>query len=66
MNSKHRYFFAVSNDYGNNWKTFRVTEDNTGQGWGSIAANGNKVLLIWPDMRGGKHLRYSIIESSVN
>ena len=66
VKSTYRYYFAVSNDNGYNWNTFRATEDNTGKGWGSIAANGKKVLLIWPDMRGGKHLRYSIVESSGN
>lgn len=57
-------YYAVSRDNGQTWTEFRATQDNTGQGWGNIAANGNWVMMVWPDARGGKGLRYNLIEDA--
>jgi hypothetical protein len=53
----------MSVDGGKTWKANRtVTKDRAGQGHGNVAANGNIVMMVWPDMRDGLHLRYRLIE----
>ena len=56
-----RSYYAVSGDGGQTWTAHRVTADESGQGWGNIAANGSWVMMVWPDNRAGKTLRYNLI-----
>jgi hypothetical protein len=56
------FYYAVSSDGGHTWEDRRATEDSSGQGWGTLAANGNTVMLVWPDNRGGGGLYYRLIE----
>jgi len=57
-------FFALhaSRDGGLSWSPAqRVTVDVAGQGFGNIAANGDVLMAVWPDVRGGElHLRYRL------
>jgi len=57
-------FFALhtSRDSGRSWSPAqRVAADVAGQGFGNIAANGDVLMAVWPDVRGGElHLRYRL------
>lgn len=61
IESIDRYFYSTSRDKGRSWiTTIPVTSDTTGQGHGNVAVNGNAVMMVWPDMRDGLHVRYSL------
>lgn len=58
---EHRIYISFSRDGGNTWTYNRALTVEPGQGHGDLAVNGNMVLAVWPDIRGGKHLRYSLL-----
>jgi hypothetical protein len=62
ITQSHRYFYALSPDSGNTWTqgNVRLTQDNSGQGHGNMAVNRTWIMFVWPDMRQGLHLRYSL------
>lgn len=54
INTGDQYYYKISSDEGTKWESVQtVTNDNSGQGHGNCAANGNWVMFVWPDMRGG-------------
>src|SRR5690606_37056979 len=58
----HRIYMSFSRDGGKTWTYNQPLAAEPGQGHGDLAANGNTVLVVWPDIRGGQHLRYALFE----
>ena len=57
-----RIYLSRSSDDGRTW-TFNVPlAADPGQGHGNLAVNSTWIMVVWPDIRGGPHLRYSLLE----
>ena len=59
-----RVYVSFSGDGGKIWTYNHPLAAEPGQGHGDLAANGNTVLAVWPDIRGGGHRRYSLLEDN--
>jgi hypothetical protein len=49
-----------STDNGSNWTYNRPVAVEPGQGRGNLATNGSWIMAVWPDIRSGPHIRYSL------
>lgn len=63
VDQRWRSFFATSSDRGATWTQHPITQDESGQGWGNLAVNGEWVMMIWPDARQCR-LRCNLIRST--
>ena len=57
-------YMSFSRDGGKTWTYNQPLAAAPGQGHGDLAVNGNTVLAVWPDIRGGAHLRYSLLNDN--
>jgi len=62
VDQRWRSFYAISSDQGKTWTEYCVTGDESGQGWGNLSANGNWVMMLWPDARENR-IRYNLFMS---
>jgi hypothetical protein len=63
LESSDRLNLTWSTDNGDSWKTPQKMGTGSGQGHGNLAVNGNWVMVVWPDMRDGQHVRFSILDA---
>lgn len=60
IDAAHRFYLSWSRDNGTTWIYNQPVAAEAGQGHGNLAVNGNWIMAVWPDTRGGPHLRYSL------
>jgi hypothetical protein len=60
IDPEHRFFLSWSRDNGTTWTYNQPVAPDTGQGHGNLAVNGNWIMAVWPDIRGGPHIRYAL------
>lgn len=58
---QHRYYYSYSRDLGQTWTLNQPVAPEPGQGHGNLAANGDWVMLVWPDIREPAGLRYALL-----
>lgn len=56
-----RFYLSYSHDGGTTWTYNRPVATESGQGHGNLAVNGNWIMAVWPDVRGGAHIRYMLL-----
>jgi hypothetical protein len=62
---EHRFFLSWSTDNGTTWTYNRPISPDAGQGHGNLAVNGDWIMAVWPDIRGGPHIRYALWRDQV-
>ena len=61
IGAQHRFYYSFSRDGEATWTLNQPVAKQPGQGHGNLAANGEWVMRVWPDLRDGAHVRYSLI-----
>jgi hypothetical protein len=61
IGAQHRFYYSFSRDQGRTWTLNQPVASESGQGHGNMAVRGEWIMLVWPDIRGGAHVRYSLI-----
>jgi hypothetical protein len=66
IRAHHRFYYSFAHDDGRTWTFNQPVAAESGQGHGNMAVNGTWVMLVWPDIRGGAHLRHSLLREQTS
>lgn len=61
IDATDRFYLSCSRDDGATWIFNHPVADEAGQGHGNLAVQGNWIMAVWPDIRGGPHVRYTLL-----
>jgi len=66
IGDESRIYYSYTPDQGLNWTYNVPVSQDAGQGHGDLAANGSDVMIVWPDIRNGNHLRFTHLQTDKN
>jgi hypothetical protein len=61
IGARHRFYYSFLFNRGEEWTLNQPVAAEPGQGHGNMAVNGEWAMLVWPDIRGGAHVRFSLL-----